>query len=68
MIDLTMIERGHPDKYGDTGGKGKCICHQCNFTSEATDTPCNEKICPKCGARLGRASEWLIPFDRRMPY
>ena len=66
--NMTIVERKRPDKYGDTGTKGSCICHQCGTKVESNSNPCNERICLKCGARMGRDSDWLIPFDRRMPY
>jgi hypothetical protein len=36
-----------------TGGYGNCVCTKCSYKAKHTKgTPCNKKICPKCGAPM----------------
>jgi len=42
------------DKPG-SGPSGSCICPSCGYkTSHIRARPCNQRTCPKCGARMTR--------------
>jgi len=42
------------DKPG-SGPGGRCVCPSCGYVSSHSRLdPCNQKKCPKCGARMTR--------------
>ena len=46
--------RSGGDKPG-SGPEGNCVCTSCGYTTPHTvGQPCNQRVCPKCGARMTR--------------
>ena len=41
------------------GPSGNCICPKCNYeTAHLRGTPCQKRICPKCGAKMLRQGSY----------
>jgi len=65
---ITDRDRGQGARYGrvqvgkgkmggpfSAGPGGECYCPDCNYKiAHLAGQPCNEKWCPKCGAKLTR--------------